>query len=631
MHFKGFLFLLFIICTYRVSGQDARAKKYFNEAMKSQAKKNYAAARLEMEKAIKEDPAWEEPYTILGNWYFKDHLFQKAAFIYQDAYLKTRKGKDAFALPYARSLVFSGEVNKALAVLNSFHPVKENKERQKLIDQALFIQSAYLKAWKDSLKPLPALNTPDAEMFPGISADENKLYFTRRMNSSDEDFFVSEKDTCGGWLTGKNLGSPPNTPNQEAAQMISADGHYLFYMQCENRSENGWEQGGCDLYMSYTGDSVWSAPQSFGATINTPAFEGMPCLSPDNRELYFVTDRPGGYGGLDIWVSRFENGLWQAPRNLGPSINSAGNETAPFLHIDNKTLYFSSNGRPGLGGADLYISRRTGDSSWSNAINMGYPINSTADESSMSINVGGTRLYLSSDRKGVAGNFDLYETKLPEQLKPVQVGMVKGYVYDSLTGNPLNYASIFIREAGSSENLFHFVSNRGDGSFMITLPKGKRYTWETNRISYLDLIDTMEINRDDSANRYEYNIALLPADYVAPVNDSLILTIHFPKNVAKLSDEDKAVIGRAMAPWIMDHKERNVVYVHGYTDNSGTPLINEQLSLERANLVSKEIQSLGIDELSLHVHGWGEADPIAGNETEEGQDENRRVEIIIRR
>ena len=169
-------------------------------------------------------------------------------------------------------------------------------------------------------------------MFPWISHDQRTLYFTRRMNNTDEDFFTTSVDSCGGWFTGTNMGSPPNTLNQESAQMISADGHYLFFMQCENRSINGWGQGGCDLYMAYRADSVWSVPQSFGATINTPGYEGMPCLSVDNRDLYFVSDRAGGFGGLDIWIAKFRNGLWQQPVNAGSQINTAGNETAPFLH-----------------------------------------------------------------------------------------------------------------------------------------------------------------------------------------------------------------------------------------------------------------------------------------------------------
>jgi hypothetical protein len=128
--------------------------------------------------------------------------------------------------------------------------------------------------WADTLRNLgTSINTPQPEMYPCISADTETIYFTRRMNGIDEDFYKAQLDSCGGWLYARNLGTPPNTSAQEASQMISADGHYLFFMRCETRSENGWANGGCDLFMAYTADSTWSIPQSFGATINTPGCE----------------------------------------------------------------------------------------------------------------------------------------------------------------------------------------------------------------------------------------------------------------------------------------------------------------------------------------------------------------------
>jgi outer membrane protein OmpA-like peptidoglycan-associated protein len=486
-------------------------------------------------------------------------------------------------------------------------------------------------SWRDTAFNMGRPNTRDAEMFPWISHNEQKLYFTRRMRNTDEDFFTTEVDSCGGWFTGRNMGRPANTLNQEAAQMISADGHYLFFMRCENRSENGWGQGGCDLYMAYTADSVWSVPQSFGATINTPGYEGMPCLSADNRELYFVSDREGGYGGMDIWISKFQNGLWQPPRNAGPQINTSGNESAPFLHIDNHTFYFASDGHPGLGGTDLFITRKTGDTTWQMPVNMGYPINTTVDESSLSINTSGNKIFFASDRDSIAGNFDLYEMKLPEKLRPVPVRVVKGYVSDSLTGGRLSYASIWVSDPATEEPLYHFVSNRGDGSFMITLPVGRMYKWHTDRISYKDGEDIIDLSDQDSTNvPYAYSIALLPADYIVPVKDITVLTILFPKRGTSLSDTDKATIQRALSPWATD-KEGLHIQVNGYTDNSGTPLINEELSHMRASLVAREIIDMGFDPLAVHTEGWAEADPVAPNDTEEGMQMNRRVEVIIRR
>lgn len=623
MKYKVFFTILFLINVFAVTAQiPSRAQKYFDQAMRLEAKKEHEAARTKMEKALKEYPAFADAASILGAWYFNDHQFKNSVTVFQNAYRFNKK----FALPLVKSLVYSGNTNEALNIIPSGN---ENNEWKKLRTQALFIQQAMTRTWKDTAFNLGRPNTSDAEMFPSI-IDDQKIYFTRRMNNSDEDFFTSEVDSCGGWFTGKNMGSPPNTLNQEAAQTISADGHYLFFMRCENRSENGWGQGGCDLYMCYRSDSVWSVPQSFGATINTPGYEGMPCLSPDNRELYFVSDRDGGYGGLDIWVSKFENGLWQAPRNLGPDINTAGNETAPFMHIDNKSFYFSSSGQEGMGGADLFMSKKINDSTWSKPINMGYPINTPADETGLCINTEGTKIFFASDRDSVAGNFDLYEMKLPAPLQPTPVNIFKGFVYDSLSKYRLNYASIFIKDPATNETLYHFVSNRGDGSFMITLPANKKYLVHIDRISYKDGDDTLDLTEQGLKETQEYNIALLPSDYVAPVNDSLVLAIYFPSNSAKLTDTDKITIKNALTPWVLESTPVTI-YVNGYTDNTGTPMINEELSYMRAGLVAKEIEAMGIDILNIHTKGWGEADPLDLNDTEDGRSWNRRVEVIIRR
>jgi len=624
------LFVVLVMCFGAVNAQvTPRAQNFHDKALLLEAKREHAAARQQMEKAIVAYPAFVDAYSTLGAWYFSDHQFSKAAGIFGRAYLSFPKSSKLFAYPYAKSLIYSGRPAEALQIISN--AASGRVEWSRLREQALFVQQAQTRPSRDTVINMGfAINSSDAELFPCIGKEERKIYFTRRRNLADEDFYVAEMDTCNEWFTARNMGSPPNTANQEAAQMISADGHYLFFMMCENRSENGWGQGGCDLYMSYTADSVWSVPQSFGATINTPAYEGMPCLSPDNRELYFVSNREGGFGGLDIWVARFENGLWQEPRNLGPTINTAENETAPFLSLDNNTLYFSSNGHTGFGGADLFMAQKATDSTFAKPQNMGGPINSPADETSLSISLDGRTIYFASDRDSLAGNFDIYKMKLPESLQPVPVNVVQGYVYDSLTEERLNYASIYVKDFSTGQDLYHFNSNRGDGSYMITLVAGKKYLVHTDRISYQDADDTVDLSQQALNEPFLFNIALLPSDYVAPVNDSLLLTIYFPLGSQKLSDSDRLMLQATLAPWLYNSAGA-VFFVNSYTDNTGTPLINEQLSFMRASLVGDALEELGIEPLNIRKQGWGEAAPIAPNDTEEGRNRNRRVEVIVRK
>jgi len=606
-----------------------KARALYNAALQFKAKKRIDMAIKILNNLIKDQPAFPDAYSTLGQYYYEQHQYKEGVRVFRKALNSCPNGNKAFARPLTLCLLGDYKADSALLVINTFGNTA-HAEWVMLQQRALYIQEALRKRLKDEVYNMgPRINTISPEMFPSLSADTQILYFTRRHNNMDEDFYYALPDSCGGWFTAQNMGHPPNTADQESAQMMSADGHYLFFTRCENRSENGWGQGGCDLYMSYRSDSVWSVPESFGATINTPDFEGMPCLSADNRELYFCSNRPGGFGGYDIYVSRFEEGLWQAPRNLGPEINTAGNESSPFLHIDGETLYFSSDGLQGLGGKDLFMCRRINDTAWTAPVNMGYPINSTDDENSIYVSLDGKKIYFSSDRDSMAGNYDLYETHLPKELQPNPVSYFKGFVYDSLSKEKLTYATIVVTDAKTLKPLYRFVSNRGDASYMITLPLGNKYIFEIDRIGYHPWLDTISLKQQNFQRPLEKNISMLPLDYVAPITDTLILTIHFPLNSIKLSDSDKAMINRVLEPWTA---EKGIVFfVNGYTDNTGTPMRNEELSTQRANLIAHEIKNKGFDEVNIRSRGYGEANPIKSNDTEDDRYINRRVEVVIRR
>lgn len=608
----------------------ADAGKTYIKAMEYMAKKNKPEAYKTMQQAIRENPASPDAYSALGEWYFKDHLFKEAAEIFLQASRNCPNGNKAFALPLAKSLLHSYSPEQALQLVAAYGTLKEKSQWVLLREQAYYMKQALYNKVVDTVYNMGlCINSQQADMFPFITADTQNLFFTRRYNGVDEDFYTAHTDSCGGWFKAKNMGSPPNSKHAELAQSISGDGHYLFFMKCDNRSETGWDQGGCDLFMAYTADSVWSVPENFGGTINTPGYEGMPSLSSDNRELYFVSNREGGYGGLDIWMTEFKNGLWQAPRNLGPQINTPGNETAPFIHVDNNTLYFVSDALAGMGGQDIYLSRRINDTTWGKAQNLGYPINTCYDENSFNLTIDGTRGFFASDRDSAAGNFDIYEVKMPPNISPVPVVLIKGFVYDSLSAEKLTIASIYVNDPKTGEPAYHYTSNRGDGSYMITLPAGYNYTYIVDRIGYMANTGTIDLSDKKNIEKINYNIPLLPNGYQKPIKDSLIATILFPINSKKLTDSGKAVLQTAMEPWLQE--TNYTVIISGYTDNSGNPMLNEELSYLRANLVLNEISAMGVEPGTMDAKGWGEANPVAPNDTEENRNMNRRVEVVIRR
>jgi outer membrane protein OmpA-like peptidoglycan-associated protein len=610
-----------------------KADRYFAEALQLKANKKTDEACKKMVVAISYDPTSPDGYSQLGQWYFDAHKFTDAVQTFRNASSHCKNGPKRFAKSLAKSCIYAGMPDEALGLIGKYRTDKDSAEWNGMSRQASFIKQAIAQqstSWPVNLGV--RVNTEYPELFPSMAVDTQTLYFTRRVENIDEDLFYAKADSCGGWFGARNMGQPPNSSSQESSQSISADGHYLFFTRCDNRSENGYAEGGCDLYMAYraTNDTEWTIAQPFGATINTLSYEGMPTLSPDSRELYFVSDRPGGYGGYDIWTSVFEDGLWQKPVNAGPAINTSGNETTPYLCPDNRTLYFASDKWPGMGGTDLFVSRKKGDK-WSRAENLGYHINSACDERSICTNIDNKKCYFASDRQGPAGNYDIYEGTLPGTMLPDPISYIDGYVYDSISKVRLNSAAMYITDLARGDTLYQLRSNRGDASYLITLAVGHTYVIATGYMGYTDAFDTVVFRADTAVPHVTHNIRMLASNYdpIQHINDSLAGAIHFDVNHTELTDSDKAAINTIMGPWL--EEKGIVVYVNAYTDNTGTPMINEGLSYKRAQTVAHEIISLGIDGSMVVAKGWGEANAIAPNDTEEGQRKNRRVEIILKR
>lgn len=621
--------LLFLQLAKPVLGQPLdRAQKFLFKAQSYKAKKDTALAYRCALLAIKENPGFAEAYNTLGIWYYDAKKFTASARIFALAAMRCAKGKERFSLPASRSYLAANMPDSALYWMSLSK--SKNKEVPGIVQQANRSLAMRTPPDTNQVRKLNTrINSKFPDFCPSLSADKQSLYFTRRVNGVNEDFFVAHPDSCGGWFTARNMGYPPNTPANESSQTISSDDHYLFFMRSDNRSENGWARGGCDLYLAYrtTADSPWSVPESFGATINTPAFEGMPSLSPDIHDLYFVSNRPGGYGGLDIWVAHFHFGLWQMPVNLGPEINTPGNETAPFISSDNKTLYFASTGHPGLGGSDLFVSKMSDDKkSWSAAVNLGVPINSSADDHSIFVCPNGTETYFASDRNNADGDLDIYETTIPAAFAPASTAFTMCYVIDSLNKEPALVGSITLYDAEDNE-LAQYHANKGDGSILMSLPVGQAFRYEVRGYNYEPLNGSMYFS-EPCPKWCEYRFPLLSKNYVRPTYDTALLTVHFAKNVISLQDSQLLQIQNVLLDW-RDKKDISI-FVNGYTDNTGTPMINIQKSTIRANVIAETIHSLGFDYSIITATGFGDESPLAPNDSPENQDLNRRVEIVLR-
>jgi hypothetical protein len=315
-----------------------------------------------------------------------------------------------------------------------------------------------------------SINNDKQQTFPSISADGKLLIYTSIQNDLNEDLFFSKYDSCTNWSMVQNLGYPPNTGDPEAAPCLSADRRYLFFTRCNTVSERGYDGGGCDIIFSYwQNDSGWSSPQIFGATVNTAAYEGQACISSNGLQLYFVSNRPGGFGGKDIYVTNYIEGLWREPHNLGPMVNTSGDEGAPFIHADGMHLYFSSNGHKGMGKADLFLSTVVNDSTFTKPLNLGAPINSEFDENSINIDAGGKMAYIASTRNGGFGKFDIYQCALPQHLQSAAQVVLFGRVIDKYEKTLLRNYTIKLYDT-FGKFLDAALSNSGDASYKFIIP-----------------------------------------------------------------------------------------------------------------------------------------------------------------
>lgn len=386
-----FLLLCVALLPQAVAQYTVDNKKAVGEFEKGQRMlaENPVRAFEHFEKALKAEPAFAEVHLTMAAWLL-DHDSLDRAEEHLRTFLRTDKGKHKrWGAGAEHDLACIAFRREALANPVPFAPQNMG----------------------------PEVNSPDDEYLPTLTADGRTLLFTRYNREYMEEDFYFCRWTGEKWSRAVRMAEPLNSAENEGAGCLSQDGRILYFTAC-GRPDGA---GRCDLYISYRKGPGWSQPQNLGPAVNSPGWESQPCLSIDGQTLYFVSDRAGGLGGMDIWRSTLVEGRWTKPVNMGPGINTKGDEKSPFISFDNQTLYFSSNGHIGMGGMDLFVCRRTGDTSWSEPQNLGYPINTRGDESSLIVSPDGRTAIFSSDKFGGVGKLDLYSFALPEPVRPEPV------------------------------------------------------------------------------------------------------------------------------------------------------------------------------------------------------------------
>jgi outer membrane protein OmpA-like peptidoglycan-associated protein len=383
--------------------------------------------------------------------------------------------------------------------------------------------------------------------------------------------------------------------------------------------------GSCDLFVCGKEGDGWGDPQNLGKVVNTSNWDSQPCFSADGQTLYFTSARQGGFGGADIWSTTFvQKKGWTKPVNAGPNINTEEEEFAPFIHPDGQTMYFSSKGLPGMGGFDLFITRMDSEGNWSEASNLGYPINTEADEINILVSTDGKMAYISSDMGSGEGGYDIYSFDLPPVFAPKKVSYLTGGVYDADTREPLP-AEIQLIDLETGKLAVRCGSEAGSGRYMAALPGGRNYALNVSKEKYVFYSENVNL-----AERELDRVAVKKDIYLMPVKSGhsfVLKNVFYETDKYSLSELSRVELHKLHAMLVLN-PEINIM-ICGHTDDVGTDEYNQTLSKKRAEAVYNFLIDMGIDAARLEYKGFGKAQPVSDNKTEEGRAQNRRTEIVI--
>ncbi|MBL7817245.1 MAG: PD40 domain-containing protein [Saprospiraceae bacterium] len=479
------------------------------------------------------------------------------------------------------------------------------------------------------------VNSPQySEYLPTLTADGNTMIFTRLVGRN-EDFFSSQK-TDGEWQQAVPV-EELNTENNEGAQAISADGKLLMFAAKDR--PDGF--GSFDIYFSKNQKGRWTPAKGFPA-INTEWWESQPSISADGRTIYFASTRPGGLGGVDIWYVRFEAGKWQAAKNLGAPINTAWDDQTPFIHPDGTTLYFTSEGHPGMGGKDLFLSRLDSTGNWGTPQNLGYPINTKENEGTITVSLDGKTAYFGRGN-GIDKKYDLYQFALHEKARPQPVTYVQATVRDATTKEPIQGSRLDFVDLATQKSVNISLSDE-NGAFLVCLPFGRNYALNVSKTGYVfssenfNLIETATFDKPFTLDIYLQQVPILAQnstntegrDATTPkVEDKPIIlkNVFFETGKADLKSESLVELNKLKL--LLQENPTMRIEVRGHTDNVGADADNQTLSEKRAKAVRDFLVNNGISADRLSYKGLGETQPIDTNDTEGGRAANRRTEFVI--
>lgn len=622
-----------------VSSTNKKAIKYYNEGKAYYDSRQNELAEVNFLSAIEKDPNFVEAELLLAYVYTEMIQYKKALKHYVRCieinpkfFPETYSSAAAIQLKYGMYEKAKKNFESYLAFTGAPLMMKE-LAKDGLRDCNFAVEALKHPVPFDPINLGDKINSPLPEYFPSISVDGSTLLYTRRLNSKmtytgfNEDFFVSKFDGKN-WKQSVNV-APINSLTNEGAPSLSANGRFLIFTSCDNpvegygRDRKGY--GSCDLFYTYNIGDNWTKPKNLGSKINTRNWETQPSFSADGKTLYFVRGVGRGQNRQqDIWTSVLtKEGVWADPVRLSKTINTKGVEESVFIHPDGKTLYFSSNGHPGMGGLDIYMSQKDDKGVWSEPVNLGYPINTFNDENSLLVSAEGNLAYFASDREGGYGSLDLYQFEMPEKARPNRVNYLKGKVYDARTKKPIP-AQFQLIDLKTGELVVASFADEATGDYLVSLPINKEYALSASYDGYLFFSENFLLTEGTAHEPFNKDVPL----HKIEVDKTVVLkNVFFGTDEFDLKSKSKIELDKLVNFLIKNTTLK--IELGGHTDNVGSVKSNQILSQNRAKSVYNYLIEKGIEATRLSTKGYGDAKPISDNSTPKGRAENRRTEFKI--
>ncbi|MEO8762000.1 MAG: OmpA family protein, partial [Bacteroidia bacterium] len=539
-------------------------------------------------------------YSYLGDAYHLNYQFDKAIIAYEKY----------ISLISSKSLI--DETNRKIEMCKTGKRLVAAPVNVKIKDLGANVNSAY----------------PDYA--PVLSADQSTMFFTSRrpgttggqkddLGNYMEDIYMSTQNGTG-WSKATNIGAPINTASNEASVGLSPDGQTILIYKDDNGDGN--------IYSTTLIGDIWATPVKLNDNINSKSWEPSAFISADGSTIYFISNRSGGYGGRDLYMSKMVDGDWGKAVNLGPNVNTPYDEDAPFIHPDGVTLSFSSNGHNTMGGFDIFTSILADDGTWSAPANVGYPVNTTDDDVFYVVTPNSKKAYFTSFRAGGLGEKDIYSVTYLDK-KETPLTLVQGTVIDE-SSKPAKQVTITVtdNETGQVVGIYH--PNSKTGKFIYILTPGKNYNITYQTPGHLFYSENVELPKKSNYYERKSGVVLNP---IVIGNKITLNNIFFDFDKATLRKVSTVELNNLVM--LMKSNPTMKVEISGYTDSKGTNEYNKKLSEERAQAVVTKLVESGISADRMNAKGYGKTMPAAENKKPNGMDDpngrqlNRRVELKV--